>query len=483
MVKYIGGKHEIVCNTDFYISKIIGNGSAYLFLINKVADGVYFPYEWHQMDLNCDFLDSIKGLENLDSASEYSNVRIIEYVENDEALYFNKQSDKYANYKWNKKTNSISKIDKIDKERKVKRSTDEIGNIIELHSFDGQETNFKIRMINGEQINYTPKYSFDNIRDMKVGSSIDELWIAGDDGLSRLDMTNSSYKKLLDDESLRGIHPINAEKLLVCTSAGNVYVVDRRNTSENGGILKIFDKANDNRFIKKNNEGEIIFDGSWMVYRLGEDMTVEKMIQQNSNWYAQLLDDNKLFISSSEKSNFITNMDSEVRDTNFLTQEIGRVLDCINLEENIIAISSFKGLSIFDSYGKKFIYRDSLRFNAMSLFLFDRKDLFVGYEDGTLRKYEYQSGSIELKGEWVINKGYGIAKIVHTGKNKLWISTFSGVCIFDMMSNDFYCLDKTKLSNPECNRYSGFYDSIYNKVYIGTIDGLNIIDKKMRIML
>lgn len=479
LVKYFDGQHDIICQTDYYISKIYRNGDQYLFLIKRLLNGKYLPYEWVQMDLDCNSRDGITGLENLSSQFDYYNVLIREVATNDEGFYFNKPDDLNADYLWDRRSNNISRVDTGKEERQVKRMNDEANNIVELNVYKSHQIAIELIKNNGERIEYNSKFDYDNtIFDIKSGAYLNELWIGSNDGLLRFDLPQQTYESLLVEESFRSIFPIDDEKLLVCTSGGNVYTIDRANYVENRA-KRLFEYASDNRFIKRNSNEEIVFDGSWKIFRYNRDATIEQIYKQNAHPYTQLLTDDRLLISTNTASNFIVDINDESLDTSYLVSEIGKIIDCINLKPNIISTSTEIGLSIYDLNSKHFIFQDSSRHNALSLLLVDSTKLYVGYEDGFLREYEYLPDNVTLNGEWMVNKGFGIAKIIHTKENRLWLTTFDGVCIFDMLTREIRYLDKHKLSESECNRYSGFYDSIYNKVYVGTIGGLNIINEEI----
>ncbi|GLR15998.1 hypothetical protein GCM10007940_06130 [Portibacter lacus] len=477
IIRYNENKHEFVCDSKYFVSQIIKGDDSFLFLEAELNDDdvSYINKRWHEVDLNCGEMNRVVGLRNLEIENENIDLEITELTQVNGRSTFRFGPDSTAIYEWDINTDSISALASDLPKAYLQRSTDVSGNSAELYKHEGK-IKLDLTLLDHEKISYETNFNSSQVRSLKFGNSPDQLWVASKEGLFRLDRENPSVTRILGDESFRNINIINKEEVFLISSTGRSFVRDR----DGNTLREITDRGNsasDNRFLKRDLKGRLLFDGSWHVYAIQNDYSLDTVAHQGGNYYAQLLDSDDLFISSAHAGNFIKSLKIESHDTIFLSTEIDRVLDCTNLDVHTIAMASNKGFTVYDIKGEQFIFQDTIKKKALSLLKDDQSNIYVGYEDGTMRHYNASQGRFELVKEWSINPGYGIAKILPTTGNRLWISTFSGVCIFNTFSTEFYFLDNALFSNPECNRYSSFYDSVYQKVYIGTVEGLYIFDE------
>ncbi|MBI1226516.1 MAG: response regulator [Bacteroidetes bacterium] len=81
-----------------------------------------------------------------------------------------------------------------------------------------------------------------------------------------------------------------------------------------------------------------------------------------------------------------------------------------------------------------------------------------------------------MKMDTLLQLGTPIVSITKDGDGRLWLGTFKGVYVYELKGKNLFKIDDQLLSHPECNRLSAFYDAKYNRMMIGTVRGMNVID-------
>lgn len=74
--------------------------------------------------------------------------------------------------------------------------------------------------------------------------------------------------------------------------------------------------------------------------------------------------------------------------------------------------------------------------------------------------------------------GNSIVTITPDDQQNLWIGTFAGIYVYSPGANSLRKLSYPELEQIECNRYSAFYDSLYHRILIGTLEGLYEVDTR-----
>lgn len=94
---------------------------------------------------------------------------------------------------------------------------------------------------------------------------------------------------------------------------------------------------------------------------------------------------------------------------------------------------------------------------------------FGSYEG---RLYRHSSA----KTDTVLQVGTPIVSITKDGDERLWLGTFNGIYVYEIERENLFKIDDQLLTHTECNRLSAFYDAKFNRMMIGTVRGLNVID-------
>lgn len=183
--------------------------------------------------------------------------------------------------------------------------------------------------------------------------------------------------------------------------------------------------------------------------------------------------------------------------------------DIVPINDSTLLASSATGLEIIQKYPIKLELLQGAHFEAThQLVPNGSRSVFVAYKEG-VAEYDLQTTQSrmvftgeaitsmfrETSDRWwfgsykgklylhsspqtdtVLQLGTPIVSITKDGDERLWLGTFQGVYVYDIGSKEVFKVDDQLLSHTECNRLSAFYDAKFNRMMIGTVRGLNVID-------
>ncbi|MEZ4931537.1 MAG: ATP-binding protein [Saprospiraceae bacterium] len=296
---------------------------------------------------------------------------------------------------------------------------------------------------------------------------LQSFWLATTSDLIQVQLNGTFVSHYLPNGALRKIQAFDD---------GNIYV-----QSENGGIFKSINSKQLNfktignnvfgRYLEVTKKGELIANDGEKLYKTGNGSTETISLKHNSYDIVALND--SLLVSFNATFIQFVNKD---------TWTVKKTFDGI-IFENPHKLLRINDETIFVAYEKGL--------SELNLFNFQKKEIFTERavvsiaEDannswcfGTVNGGLYRYSKIDNRDK--INKlaevGTPIATITKDSKNKLWLGTFNGVYVYDTANKNLLKIDDNLLTHTECNRLSSFYDAKYNRMFIGTVKGLNVID-------
>ncbi|PHN02562.1 ATP-binding protein [Flavilitoribacter nigricans] len=183
--------------------------------------------------------------------------------------------------------------------------------------------------------------------------------------------------------------------------------------------------------------------------------------------------------------------------------------DIVPISDSLLLASSASGAEIISKYPLSSELLSGIRFESTHQIVpTGGSGVFVGYKDGAaafdltsrqtrkvftgeaitsmLREnsdtwwfgsYEgrlYRHSSAET--DTMLQVGTPIVSITKDGNERLWLGTFNGVYVYEIERENLFKIDDQLLTHTECNRLSAFYDAKFNRMLIGTVRGLNVID-------
>lgn len=98
------------------------------------------------------------------------------------------------------------------------------------------------------------------------------------------------------------------------------------------------------------------------------------------------------------------------------------------------------------------------------------RQFWLGTANGQLLKMETKSGKTSIME--MAQLTYPIATIEIDKEKRLWLGTYNGVYIYYTHSGEIIKIKDKLLAHTECNRLSSWYDTVYNRMLIGSVHGL-----------
>lgn len=328
------------------------------------------------------------------------------------------------------------------------------------------------------------------------------IWVGTSSGVSRI---NTSDNKILNYTEDNGLEDKNVTGL-VLTSDGDVVVATYK-----GGLYKYdYQKDKFNKINLKNhkNISSIAKDNKGNIW-VASDNEIDKVdiknnkvinVYKNNNGtdnsiYKVLVDDDDVWIGTTKKGVFKYDIKNEVitnyhHDDNDNSSIIGDyVRDIYKDSSGVMWFCTASGLSKYDSeknmfvnYTNKIYDKHSIIDNSTFTILEDKSGFMwvgtyggISYFDGK-NKIEHYKAGVDSQNELSDNM---ISSVYEDSNGLIWVGTMSkGLNIIDRrndtISNAVNGKMKYKLSSNSITDIVGYKD----EVYIGTSNGLNIINTK-----
>ncbi|AWV98727.1 hybrid sensor histidine kinase/response regulator [Arcticibacterium luteifluviistationis] len=302
------------------------------------------------------------------------------------------------------------------------------------------------------------------------------VWIGHEGGLFKVSFENNYVTTLLRGASLRAIYPLNDQEVLVGSEHDGLFLIDRQ-TGKGKAFLEEF-KENDiftqNRGFYKDQK-ENIWISSLKGFTIFSDGFKRKESIPLENLRNAFRMANKSIIGVIDKNYLLSiNPISRTRKGTSVYPAYGYIQSQITLkDENKALLFGDGGFLLYDDVAGSVSIVDTTTKDVISGYKESEDIFWFGYENGKLSRNKWNGKELKELEEYNLNSG--VATITPSPDGKLWIATFEGVAVFNPITKGFSFLDKSSLSHPESNRFSSFYDETYHKMYIGTVDGLSII--------
>ncbi|MCB0647842.1 MAG: response regulator [Saprospiraceae bacterium] len=309
------------------------------------------------------------------------------------------------------------------------------------------------------------KLEIPNIRNVVGKNFLEAFWIVSSSDFFEVQLKGAFVEHEFITASLRKIRQVG-NKLYVATENGGIYSSDYKQKLD----FKLERRDFFPRLFEWTKDGASLTSSEAEFYKIKpgkiETFNVQAIVTE-----AIMLHDSLVLISA--------DLGMKTADVNtwkmddFVDKAFDDTHHMLASGKNSVYIACKNGLYEYDALQKvrKPIFTGE---TVMSLAR-DSDDLwYFGGISGKLYRLEKKSKAYEIIE--LANTGAPLVSITKDDSNRFWLGTFSGVFVYALNTGELSKIDDKLLSHVECNRLSGFYDKVYNRMFIGTVRGLNIID-------
>lgn len=303
----------------------------------------------------------------------------------------------------------------------------------------------------------------------------DHVWyIEGGDLWKKEVDQNKVCKSFLEGFSIRKIIP-NGDKLLITTVQPGWFTMDRK-TEEITPLYGALEKSKifPSYGVKFQKDGSMWSTKQNAIVKVNPPSTItERYPFENwTNMEGFVNVGENIYLAVDDE---IIEFDIKTQSQKSLYQNSGHSIKFMTLYNNrYVILCSTKGIYAYDLDEKKSI---SISDNNSYVTCYIKGNrLLASTLDERIEVYKIEdSTTFSFLEEHTMNTI--VFNMSEDQKGRLWLGTGSGVKYETTPGNwDFGSLKVSDQADPEANRYAIFFDSIYNKMYIGTVSGLNKID-------
>lgn len=440
------------------------------FMINDSRNGIYSYLEDGSVDQK--ITNETLGL---DAEELEEQLEITTWFKKDGKTYvlFNNSKD-YFYYDSDLKTWTKSEVFKTSKNTDVYLNKieniykDDFGNLI--RSQTNQDSQSPSIIIKGKQKHIEIPYSSKSLlASRKINK---ELFVEFNGILRHYSFLNKSIKTFLKDKSIRGLHNLNDEEVLVATENSGWYKINLATED-----LVFFDLSlNGKPYLAHLNRG--LFEAEAHFWSNDENgiIKVDKKTHQVTSYIyfpvADMTEDDKYIYYGTKNQNLlkfdkVNEQNKVIKSTeNYDVQGILKINDAIYL-------ATTTGLVVFDNQKLNDYKVDNIQDNSyfLSIAHHSQHGILLGSRSGNVYRFDPARREFSLVYEDDLKAS--IASLLFDDMGNIWINTFNGLVKFNPITKveeRFSMSDG--LSYYEANRYSALKTKD-GHFLVGTLNGLN----------
>jgi len=302
-------------------------------------------------------------------------------------------------------------------------------------------------------------------------------WVGSKDKLYLIRFEDSYVDRYFKDKSMRGIIPLNDSLLLI--GANDIFGWSTLNR-QNGSINYLYNSNNFQSRIFPSfgfyQEDDLTIWSTYLnsIVRVSLPNEITERYNYSTGEYlnASCYTDSSIYIGITSR---LKKFDKQTKTVTELVYDDR--FDHINFtfiyKNQYLIICTNGGLYYLNINNNELITLVENRIFVSGIA--DDDHFWVSDDKGLIYNYNLENAAIKLTDE--INIGSIVFSFAKDHLSRYWLGTADGVLFQDKKGKwNLNVIPPSMLSHTEANRYSIFFDSIYHKMYLGTVRGLNAID-------
>lgn len=432
-------------------------------------------------EYKCKDFESIKYFNNSVNISPGGRMLYSIKVVND-TFFVNQSNTQPSLHYYNPEDNRFYIYDRVPLHRyQYEIFADKKGNYLLWYNHEGEPKELLLAIQNQPIIDLTDKILLDN--NIKVFRSNDfstYFWVVDLKGVIKYELTRNPENIILDNKSIRNIIPINDNRLLITTERSGWYLYNIDNYELKSIYKDKNSMINSTRGIYFIHDSLIISNNLDKIIRLNKQWGFKSVAQLNSLPESSLLFNDSLVIygfSDGTLQSYNIRKD-EVYDLWIILNtgplhNLGVIHNIKKFNDRAVILACDKGLYLYDIMSQHIITQDTSMGTVMTMTKHEG-EFYIGTSNGDFIKLKVNNEEFEL--DSILNVPSSIATITFDENHRVWIATFYGLYFLNTLPAELRQYAMSKLSYFEFNRFSQYYDSTSGLVFLGTVNGLNIIN-------